>query len=57
MPVYEYKCPKCGKVYESNEAIKPPDCVFCFDCDAGMIRQYSFSGTIFKGSGWAKNDK
>ena len=58
MPIYEYKCDKCGVTFEAIQAIsaKPlKTCkgLGCNDKDNGKVyRLVSASGFILKGSGW-----
>lgn len=64
MPVYEYQCPKCDKVFEVTQKIsdppleKPPE----GECPEGKVcsekpKKLISGGTSFllKGSGWAKD--
>jgi putative FmdB family regulatory protein len=48
MPILQYKCPKCGKEFES--LVKKFDVeVFCPDCSAKAERSYS--GEMFSSTG------
>lgn len=56
MPLYEYKCDKCGKVIEvrqrfSDEPLKVHD-----DCGGNLERLISMSAFQLKGSGWYATD-
>jgi putative FmdB family regulatory protein len=56
MPLYEYKCDKCGKVFEviqrfSDEPLKVHEA-----CGGGVERLISRSAIQFKGSGFYIND-
>jgi len=55
MPLYEYKCLKCGKTYEAinrMSEIEP-----CPRCKSRMVQLLPprRTGIIFKGKGWAKD--
>jgi putative FmdB family regulatory protein len=59
MPVYSYKCEKCGKVFdkfqkfnEGNGSSKTK----CIYCNSDAIKMFSPVGIIFKGSGFYTTD-
>lgn len=57
MPVYEYKCEKCGIQedirHTTYDSIKEKPCV----CGGVMVKQLgTFSGFNLKGSGFFRND-
>jgi putative FmdB family regulatory protein len=57
MPLYEYKCRKCGEVFEviekfSDEPLKTHNS----SCGGSVHRLLSASAFQFKGSGWYVND-
>jgi len=57
MPIYEYKCKKCGKISEFIKSIKSNDKVeTCPDCGGKAVRIVSQSSFILKGSGWYVTD-
>ncbi|MBP5308241.1 MAG: zinc ribbon domain-containing protein [Clostridia bacterium] len=48
MPVYDYKCPKCGTSFE--ELVKSPsEAVTCPVC--GEVAERSYSGKIYTATG------
>lgn len=50
MPIFQYKCPKCGKEFE--ELVKKyDDEVLCPDCNVKAERSYS--GAMFSSTGKA----
>ena len=56
MPIFEHKCPKCGKVIEvieiSNKEAIAPKCDIC-----GIVMEkveFSLSGFQLVGKGWFK---
>ena len=53
MPIYIYKCEKCGKVKEVMQSYDAM--IMC--CDKPMVRQMPTSvGIKFKGGGWYVTD-
>ena len=55
MPIYEYKCPKCG-VFEAMQRITEPSLKKCTTCKSKVERQMSLGSFILKGSGWYASD-
>ena len=55
MPIYEYKCPKCG-VFEAMQRIIEPSLKKCPTCKSKVERQISRGSFILKGSGWYATD-
>jgi putative FmdB family regulatory protein len=55
MPIYEYKCNKCG-VFEAMQGIKEPPLKKCPACKSKVERQMSRGSFILKGSGWYATD-
>lgn len=57
MPIYEYECPKCGKVFEewvkSSEAHKEEPCPDCGTLSPRIVSRTSF---VLKGDGWYVSD-
>jgi len=56
MPLYEYKCEKCGNLFEvmhkfSDEPLKTHE-----NCGGSVHRLLSAPALQFKGSGWYVND-
>lgn len=58
MPIYEYKCPKCGNSLETLRRVSEPNLEHfeCPECKNEMDRQISVSSFHLKGSGWYKTD-
>ena len=56
MPLYEYKCLKCGKRVEKIEKVAPPHLKKCPTCGGAVERLMSAPAIQFKGSGWYVND-
>ena len=55
MPIYEYKCNKCG-VFEAMQGIKEAPLKKCPTCKSKVERQISRCSFILKGSGWYATD-
>ena len=56
MPLYEYKCEKCGHRFEKIEKHSASEIKKCPKCGANASRQISAAGIQFKGSGWYVTD-
>jgi putative FmdB family regulatory protein len=65
MPVYEYKCSKCGKVFEHKQSINDKPLTKCLEsvCEEEIKGQGEVSriissnvGLVFKGSGFYLTD-
>jgi putative FmdB family regulatory protein len=57
MPIYEYKCERCGNITEKMESINNADSVKeCPVCGAQAKRIISNSSFQLKGNGWYATD-
>ncbi|OGP66701.1 MAG: hypothetical protein A2031_04925 [Deltaproteobacteria bacterium RBG_19FT_COMBO_43_11] len=56
MPIYEYKCQKCGRQYEEFQGINEPDLKSCKFCKGKVHKLMSLSSFSLKGSGWYATD-
>ncbi|HEY4695721.1 MAG TPA: FmdB family zinc ribbon protein [Candidatus Hydromicrobium sp.] len=56
MPVYSYRCEKCGKIFDKFQKAGCDDVVKCIYCDSSTSRLFSAVGIIFKGSGFYSTD-
>jgi len=57
MPTYDYKCSKCGHVFEIFHSIKDHSLKECPECKGQLKRLIGTgSGIIFKGSGFYETD-
>lgn len=56
MPIYEYKCRKCGKEYELFQKITDPALKTCKFCKGPVQKLISMSSFHLKGSGWYVTD-
>ena len=55
MPIYEFKCDKCGKVIETIAKIGV-DNIPCDTCTSTAVRIMSKNSFQLKGSGWYATD-
>ena len=55
MPIYEYKCPKCG-VVEAMQRITEAPLKKCPNCKSKVERMVSRSSFVLKGTGWYATD-
>jgi|YelNatPaOPRAMG01_1025707.scaffolds.fasta_scaffold01725_16 putative FmdB family regulatory protein len=57
MPLYEYKCEKCGEVFEVMQKFSdPPLSVHGNGCGGAVVRLLSTPAFQFKGTGWYITD-
>ena len=57
MPIYQYRCPKCGNLEEHIEKFDAPNTRQCCKCKATSQRILSLSAPPqFKGDGFYKTD-
>ena len=57
MPLYEYRCRKCGREFEEMQRITEPPIRKCPDCGRRTVeRLISATSFVLKGSGWYATD-
>ncbi|HOG81581.1 MAG: Zinc ribbon domain protein [Deltaproteobacteria bacterium ADurb.Bin151] len=56
MPIYEYRCKKCGKQFEAFQGITEPDLKTCKFCKGKVQKMMSLSSFTLKGTGWYATD-
>ena len=56
MPLYEYKCKKCGRRVEKIRKFSDPPLTTCESCGGKLEQLLSSPAIRFKGSGWYVND-
>jgi putative FmdB family regulatory protein len=56
MPLYEYKCSKCGSVFEVIQKVTETPLKKCLKCGAPAQKVISPPALQFKGSGWYITD-
>lgn len=52
MPVYEYECQECDKVFEVQQRISDDPLSSCPECQGQVKKLMSMSSFQLKGSGW-----
>ena len=56
MPLYEYRCKKCGHIFEKIQSFSAPEEKECPVCKGEVERLISAPAIQFKGAGWYVND-
>lgn len=56
MPLYEYKCSVCGKVFEIMQRVNDPPLKKCPACQGKVTKLISVPAIQFKGNGWYITD-
>lgn len=56
MPLYDYKCTKCGHIFEIQQKISEDPLKYCPQCKGPIKRLISPAGIIFKGTGFHVTD-
>lgn len=56
MPIYEYRCRKCGGVTEKIQGLNDPPLRKCSSCGGRVEKVMSPGAFILKGSGWYATD-
>jgi putative FmdB family regulatory protein len=56
MPIYEYRCTKCGHRFEAIQKVSDPPISKCEKCKGKAERLISSPAIQFKGSGWYITD-
>ena len=56
MPIYEYRCDKCGKVFEVLQRFSDDPLKIHEDCGGGLEKLISHSAFQLKGGGWYATD-
>jgi len=56
LPLYEYKCVKCGHRFEKIESVSASTTKKCPQCGGKAERQLAAPAIQFKGSGWYVTD-
>lgn len=52
MPIYEYECATCEKVFEVQQRISDDPLEICPDCHGAVKKLVSVSSFQLKGGGW-----
>lgn len=57
MPIYEYRCERCGHEMETMQKMSDPALTTCPECKEEALRKLiSAAGFHLKGSGWYVTD-
>jgi len=56
VPLYEYRCKKCGHQFEKIQSFSAPEVKECPQCHGEVERLLSAPAIQFKGSGWYVSD-
>jgi putative FmdB family regulatory protein len=56
MPIYEYRCMKCGKTFEVLQSISANPITKCMYCQGKTKKIVSLSSFQLKGNGWYLTD-
>lgn len=56
MPIYEYECLECAKIFDAIQKFSDPELTECRFCGSEVRRLMSTPAIIFKGEGWYVND-
>jgi len=52
MPVYEYECSDCHKIFEVQQKLSEAPLSVCPECDGSVKKLMSMSSFRLKGGGW-----
>ena len=52
MPVYEYECPECKRVFEVQQRMSDAPLSTCPECGGAVKKLISMSAFHLKGGGW-----
>jgi len=56
MPLYEYQCSKCDKIFEVRQKFSDPPVTVHEGCGGSVVRLLSAPAFQLKGSGWYATD-
>lgn len=56
MPIYEYECEGCAKIFEEHQSFSDKPLTKCRECGGKLKKIFSPAGIIFKGSGFHVTD-
>lgn len=56
MPVYEYKCSRCGEHIEVTQKITDTPLTVCGSCGGELRRLITSTSFVLKGGGWYVTD-
>ncbi len=56
MPLYEYRCDNCDKVFEVIQKFSDPELTKCETCGSNVYKLMSRTSFQLKGTGWYASD-
>ena len=56
MPIYEYKCTKCGDQIEVSQKMSDDPLTECGSCGGALKKLITNTSFVLKGSGWYVTD-
>jgi len=56
LPLYAYRCTKCGHSFEKIQSFSDEPETVCPKCGGALVRPLTAPAFQFKGSGWYVND-
>jgi putative FmdB family regulatory protein len=56
VPIYEYRCKKCGKTFEVHQSMMDDPLKIHDECGGDLTKVYTNVGVVMKGSGFYKTD-
>lgn len=56
MPIYSYRCDKCGASFDRMQKFTDKPLTRCPECHGPVKRLIQPAGIVFKGSGWYITD-
>jgi putative FmdB family regulatory protein len=56
MPIYEYKCTKCGKDFEVMQKMSEAPLTICKSCGGELKKLITNTSFVLKGGGWYVTD-
>ena len=56
MPIYEYKCTRCGEIQEAIQKFSDAPLTTCHHCSGELHKLISQSSFHLKGTGWYVTD-
>jgi putative FmdB family regulatory protein len=56
MPMYTYRCNKCGVQFDRRQSFAAKALTCCPECQGHVRRLIQPAGIVFKGSGWYITD-
>jgi putative FmdB family regulatory protein len=55
MPLYQYRCEDCEKVFEEIQKFSDPPLTNCPECNGKLVKLISKSSFELRGKGWSKD--